>query len=141
MTYEISSGAIVFTRKNNNIYFVIIKSLEGYYGFPKGHIEEDESEIQAALREIREETGLDVRICPGFKTIEEYPLPKKKDVMKRVIYFVAEYEDREIRYQEEELQGAFLMTFEEAIDIFQFESSKRLLKKAMDFITNFVSDR
>lgn len=139
MTYEISSGAIVFTRKNKKIYFVIIKSSEGYYGFPKGHIEEDESEVQAALREIREETGLTVRICPGFKTIEEHLLPNKKDVIKRVIYFVAEYEDQKIRYQKEELQGAFLMTFEEAIDIFQFESSKRLLKEAMDFIAEVPS--
>lgn len=39
MQYEVSSGAIVFTRKDNDIYFVIVKSLEGFYGFPKGHIE------------------------------------------------------------------------------------------------------
>ena len=36
MQYEVSSGAVVFTRKDNEIYFVIVKSLEGFYGFPNG---------------------------------------------------------------------------------------------------------
>lgn len=31
MKYEVSSGAVVFTRKENNIYFAIVKSLEGAY--------------------------------------------------------------------------------------------------------------
>lgn len=35
MQYEVSSGAVVFTRKDNDIYFCIVKSLEGFYGFPK----------------------------------------------------------------------------------------------------------
>ena len=92
MQYEVSSGAVVFTRKENNIYFAIVKSLEGYYGFPKGNIEGNETEEETALREIYEEIGIRAQIITGFRTIDEHPVPNKKDVIKRIIYFVAEYD-------------------------------------------------
>lgn len=134
MQYEVSSGAVVFTRKENNIYFAIVKSLEGYYGFPKGHIEGNETEEETALREIYEEIGIRAQIITGFRTIDEHPVPNRKDVIKRIIYFVAEYDKQQLCYQEDELEGAYLMTYEEAMDAFQFESSKRILNEAKKFI-------
>ena len=120
MTYEVSCGAVVFTRMAGQIKYVIIRSTEGWYGFPKGHVEPNETEEETALREIEEETGLKVTILPGFKTIDEHGLPDKPDVIKRVIYFAAEYSGQEIRRQEEELSEAALMSFDEAMDLFQF---------------------
>ena len=134
MDYETSCGAVVFTRVKDKIFYVIIKSTEGYYGFPKGHMESNETEEETALREIYEEIGIKVNILQGFRTTDEHKLPKKKDVIKKVIYFVAEYKNQEITYQKEELQSANLMTFEEAMNVFQFESLKRILKEANDFI-------
>ena len=86
MTYEVSSGAVVFTREGGGIRYVIVRSLEGYYGFPKGHIEGAETEEEAAHREIKEETGLSVRLVPGFRTIDEHTIPEKPGVTKRIIY-------------------------------------------------------
>lgn len=134
MEYEVSSGAVVFTRKDNEIYFVIVKSLEGYYGFPKGHIEGNETEEETALREIYEEIGVRPQILAGFRTTDEHTIPVKKDVIKRIIYFVAEYDNQQLRYQKEELEGAYLMTYEEAMDVFQFESLRRILNEAKKFI-------
>ncbi len=135
MTYEVSSGAVVFTREGGGLRYVIVRSLEGWYGFPKGHIEGEETEEEAALREIREEVGLSVRFVPGFRTTDEHTLPKKPGVMKRVVYFLAEYEGQEIRFQKEELLEAPLLAYEEAMERFQFESSRRILKEANDFLT------
>ena len=42
MKFEKSCGAVVFTKIDNKIKYLIIKSLEGIYGFPKGHMELDE---------------------------------------------------------------------------------------------------
>lgn len=134
MKYEVSCGAVVFTRKDNEIYFVIVKSLEGYHGFPKGHIEGIETEEETALREIYEEVGIRPQILPGFRATDEHSIPNKKDVIKRVIYFVAEYNNQQLRYQKEELEGVYLMTYEEAMKVFQFESSKRILNEAKKFI-------
>ena len=134
MQYEVSSGAVVFTRKDNEIYFVIVKSLEGFYGFPKGHIEGNETEEETALREIYEEVGIIPQILTGFRTTDEYPIPNKKDVIKKIIYFVAGYDNQQLCYQEEELEDAYLMTYEEAMNAFQFESLKRILNEAKEFI-------
>ncbi len=134
MTYEVSSGAVVFTRVGGGLRYVIVRSLEGYYGFPKGHIEGTETEEEAALREIREETGLSVRLVPGFRTIDEHAIPGKPGVIKRIIYFLGEYEGQKIHLQKEELLDALLLSYEEAMERFQFESSCRILKAANDFL-------
>ena len=134
MTYEVSSGAVVFTREGGYLRYVIVRSLEGYYGFPKGHMEGAETEEEAALREIREETGLSVRIVPGFRTIDEHIIPEKPGVMKRIIYFLGEYEGQKIRFQKEELLEAPLLSYKEAMSRFQFESSRRILREANDFL-------
>lgn len=136
LQYEKSCGAVVFTHSNGGIKYVIIQSLEGYYGFPKGHMEAGETEVETALREIYEETGLKVHILDGFRCEDEHLIPSKPGVMKRIIYFAAEYEDQQLRHQLEELMSVKLMTFEEAMDAFQWESSRRILKEVADFLTS-----
>lgn len=130
MKVEVSCGAVVFTRTPDGIRYVIIRSLEGFYGFPKGHMEQGETERETALREIREEVGLTVRLLGGFREVYEHPLPKKPGVTKRVIYFLAEYEDQQLAPQAEELSQAELMSFDEAMAAFQFENLRELLVKA-----------
>ena len=139
MTYEHSAGAVVFTVADDNIKYVIIKSRQGYFGFPKGHIERGEDEKTAALREVYEEVGLCVELLDGFRIEDEHPIPSKRNVMKNIVYFAAEYSGQDIKYQRKELSGAQLMTFDEAMSSFQFEGSKRILTRANEFIINYVS--
>lgn len=134
VSYEKSCGAVIYTNVDNTIKYVIIKSIEGIYGFPKGHMEKDETEYDTAKREIFEEVGLDVEFIPGFRTIDIHPLPKKRNVMKKAVYFLAKFEDQQLKYQKEELLGAYLMTYDEIINKFQYDSSKRILMEANDFI-------
>lgn len=134
MQVEKSCGAVVFTRVNGEIRYVLAQNLEGYYGFPKGHMESGETETETALREIREEVGLHPRLIEGFRTEDEHPLPRKPGVMKQVVYFLAEYADQEISYRKEELLSAPLVSYEEAMALFVFESSKRILTEAYEFL-------
>ena len=138
--FEKSCGAVVFTRTAAGMEYVIIRSLGGDYGFPKGHCEAGEMEEETALREIQEETGLTVRIIPGFRYVDVYPLPQKPGVTKQVVYFLAEYEGQEIRHQEAELSGAYLMPFRTAMDAFRWESAKRILTKANDYLSKMEID-
>ena len=134
--YEKSCGAVVFKRDGGEIQYVIIESLEGYFGFPKGHCEPGETEQETALREVLEETGLHVHILPGFRYVDEHPIPGKPGVIKQIVYFAAEFWDQEIRYQKEELRSARLMTFAEALEAFQWENSRTILRKVDHFLND-----
>ena len=135
MTTEHSCGAVVFTRQENTVKFVIVESLEGYFGFPKGHAEETETETETALREILEETGLSVDIVEGFRTEDSHPYTHKGETrMKHIVYFLAEYADQAPRAQESELRSIRLMDYETAMAAFQFESTKRILTEADGFL-------
>ena len=132
--YEKSCGAVVFTRLNGERRYVIIRSLEGYYGFPKGHMEAGETEEQTALLEIYEETGLTVHILEGFRCEDEYGIPNKPGIIKRIVYFAAEFENQEPRHQPDELMSVALMSFDEAMNAFQWDSSKRILREVDGFL-------
>jgi len=134
MVYEKSCGAVVFTVINNEIKYLLIRNLTGIYGFPKGHVEQDETEERTALREVFEETGLTVRLVPGFKTVDEHPIPQKENTIKQIVYFLGEYYNQEFHYQKEELTDALLVDYETAMTLFQFESSKRILTEANNFL-------
>ena len=59
MFHEKSCGAIVFRRFHGNIQILLIKHINsGHWSFPKGHIENNETETETAVREIKEETGI-----------------------------------------------------------------------------------
>ena len=134
MKFEESCGAVVFTRCGAEIRYVLIRSLEGVYGFPKGHRKPGESPEETALREIREEVGLSVSLLPGFLAREDYPLPEKPDIFRRVDYYLAEYEKQPIVPQQEELSGYELCPFDEAMQLLQHESRRRILADAHAFL-------
>lgn len=65
--YEKSCGAVIFYKSRQNTKILLVKNSNGrYWSFPKGHIEDGENEHQTAIREIKEETGLDVVIERAF---------------------------------------------------------------------------
>ena len=135
MRKEVSCGAVIFTRVNGELKYVIIRSLEGVYGFPKGHMEGSETERETALREISEEVGLSVRLLPGFRTEDAYPLPWRPRLIKRVIYFLATYDGSQpLRPLRSELSGAALMSRDEALAVFRFDGVKRILQEADEYI-------
>lgn len=136
MKTEKSCGAVVFTKDNGYIKYVIVQSMEGIYGFPKGHMEGAENEIETALREIAEETGLIVDIINGFRTEDLHTFNRNGEIrMKHIVYFLAEYSKQTPTAQESELSSIHLMDFDTAIAAFQFDSSKRILTEAQSFLT------
>ena len=134
--FEKSCGAVVFSGSEAKRKYLLVRSQTGVWGFPKGHMEKDESEPETAFREICEETGLSVRFLDGFRRKTEYYLPGRvPPVRKEVVYFLAEYENQKFRAQEGEITEVSLMDFSEAYSSIPFEPSKQVLKDAEQFLS------
>lgn len=130
---EKSAGAIVYFR-GRPLEFLLIAAT--YWEFPKGGIDPDESEVEAALREVREETGLNVRLRDGFRRETTYFYRRHRDgalVKKQVVYFLGEATTREVRLSSEHTDKAWL-PFEEAHSRLRHDSTRRLLTEARQFL-------
>lgn len=136
MRYIKSCGFIVYKEENNKNFYLIIKSHNGDVGFPKGHMEPGENELQTAIRELKEETGIDVDTIHDFRYQIEYPLPRVPDAMKQTVYFLGKCASDDIIIQETEVASAEFVTYDKAIEKLTFEETKNMLKKANDIINS-----
>ena len=90
MPKEKSCGAVVFRKQKEGVKYLLLHYTAGHWDFPKGHQEKNEKEEQTALREVKEETGIDdVELLDGFReTINYYYKIKNETVFKEVIFFL-----------------------------------------------------
>ena len=79
--------------------------------------------------------GLTPTLLDGFRETEEYTLREKNGATKQVVYFLAEFREQQICFQEEELTGAHLASYEAAMTELSQESSRRILTRAHQFLT------
>ena len=80
MKFEYSAGAFIYRKSTFGISLLLLKK-EGRdaYDLPKGHIEKGETAEQAAIREIKEETGLDVELFTHFHISTHYIFTSGKE--------------------------------------------------------------
>ena len=131
---ERSCGAIVFTRKNGQLLFVIIQEQAGAYSFPKGHMEGNETELETAQREVFEEIGIHPRFLEGFLQEDEYDLAEKPGTRKHVTYFLAEFQDETLIPREGEIKAIQLLPYEQAMKCFIYEKPRQILSAAYHFL-------
>ena len=134
MNWEYSCGAVVFTRVNGQILFVIVQEMAGAYSFPKGHMENDETEMETARREVDEEIGLKPEFLPGFREEDEYDLAEKPGTRKRVTYFLAEYRNQPLVPRPGEIRSIQLLPYDEALLCFKHEGTRAVLARALAFL-------
>lgn len=147
--FEKSVGAVIFREENGIKKYLLLHYESGHWDFPKGHVEEGESETETLDREVREETGIsDTGIIPDFKKQVKYFYQAKgnelkereKDgrpikVIKRVIYYIAETKTEEVKISFEHI-GYEWLDYENALKRITFKNSKEVLKEANDFLVN-----
>lgn len=132
---EFSSGAIIFYNESAKLFYLLLHyRLKGdYWDFPRGNLEQGERSIEAAKREIGEETGLtgrDIRFIHGFKEVAEwFYVMQGIHRFKRVTYFLAEATKNTITLSEEHIGYKWLL-FEEALKQLTYENARQILKKA-----------
>lgn len=128
--FEKSCGAVVYTKRGDQLLYVIVQELEGAYSFPKGHMEGSETEEETARREIFEEIGLDAVFLNGFRETDEYDLREKPGTRKQVVYFLAECRRDCLEPRQGEIRQILLLPYEEALKCFDHEGARRVLTNA-----------
>ena len=129
--FERSCGAVVTDASEKNVLLIKNKR-SAHWGFPKGHIEKGETQEETAVRETKEETGLDIDIIDGFSCKSEYTIQGR--VEKAVIIYLAKARNNNVVIQEEEIDDFVWVGFDEALHMLRFENDKSILTKAIAFI-------
>ena len=134
---EKSCGAVVYKKENDELKFLLVHQSNSHYSFPKGHIEFDETEEETALREIKEETNLDVELDTNFRKLITY-FVNSKQVFKDTVYFVATPKTFDLKSQEGEIVECIWCSYDEVMEKLEFENAKEVFSEAYEYIKNLI---
>lgn len=139
-----SAGVIVFREDSPRSYLLMRSALtrRPVWEFPKGAIEAGESELEAAERELLEETGLgsgDYTLLEGFQEEERYYFTRGTGsqlclIQKKVDYFLAEWQQGEVQISPEALRYEWASA-EEALKMLRFPEKRRVLNRAVEWLS------
>lgn len=133
--YETSCGAVVYRDIKGEVRYLLIKNnRSAHWGFPKGHVEMNETKKETAYREVLEETGLHINILDNFECISKYKIRDK--IEKKVSIFVGTTKDTSTVIQVEEIEDYIWLTFDRAMSLLKFENDKNILSSAHKFLND-----
>ena len=132
MKKEKSCGAVVIKLENGELKLLIIRQHDNCWGFPKGHVEEGETEIDTAIREIKEETNIDVVIDNKFRKVITYS--PKKGVIKDVVFFIGKATSDDLVIDSKELLEAKWVNYKEAKDYFEYQDTIDVYEEAIKYL-------
>ena len=135
MKKEKSCGAVVYRETGEQIEILLIRHKNGgHWAFPKGHVEKKETEEDTALREIREETGLEVLLDTGFRRAVTYS--PKPNVKKDVVYFAARFQSGSPEAQPEEVMDIVWASPDKALQLVTYQNDVESLEAFLDYEKN-----
>ena len=121
MVNEKSCGVIIV---DSGKVLLVKQKKSGYFNFPKGHMDDLETEVETAIREVKEETNLDVKIDESKRFEISYEL--KNGVLKTVVYFLGVITGGYISALESEISDIIWVEIDKVEDLLSFDNLKVL---------------
>ena len=137
---QVVAGFVIYRTTSDGVKFLLLCRRVNYWSFPKGHFEPGERSIDAALRELEEETGIkksDVRIAPNFRAYERFFFKVgNQGIYDTVILFLAETHKAEITIRPREHSGYGWFLYHDALNVVgkKYGDTRKVLKQASDFL-------
>ena len=132
--YENSCGAIVFNENTEKV--LLVKMHNGNWGFPKGHIESNETKEETAIREVFEETNIKIKIIPNFEREIKY-IPNENTI-KKVTFFAGITQEENVIVETHEIEDFKWCTYEEALKLVTYKLQKDVLEKSRKVIMGHI---
>ncbi len=135
---EKKAGAVIYATHEGTIYFAFVHDVFGYWTLSKGGIEEGEDEEKGAIREIKDEMGLDINVKEELGRNEYIANhPEKGKIRKQVVFFLAEapYGDLVLQNESGGLDDAKWFPLEEVPNLKMYDNMIPLLTKAVEILT------
>ncbi|HEX6279638.1 MAG TPA: NUDIX hydrolase [Pyrinomonadaceae bacterium] len=137
--HQISAGGVAYRMIDRDAHIAVIRtSTEGRWQLPKGLIDPGETPEITALREVREEAGIDCEIVRPVGDIEYWFVAAydgvKKRYHKKVHFFFMKYLNGSVDDHDDEVAEARWEPIASALDLLAFKSEKELVEKAKGLI-------
>lgn len=132
---EKSCGIVLFRMEGTTRFYLLLHYPGGHWDFGKGHVELNENEIETALREMKEETGIaKIALAKNFRyKVDYYYRRERKLYHKDVIFFVGKTIEKNVKLSHEH-QGYTWLPYEAALKELTFDNAQKLLRKAENFL-------
>lgn len=137
MSNEISAGIIIYQRTKDGVKYLLLYQKNRYWNFPKGKLEKGEPGFRAAIREVKEETGIlykDLLFRDYFKAYNRFMFMREgKRVSKLVMFYLAEALTPHIQISDEH-DGFVWALYPDALGLMKYKNLRDILKKANDVV-------
>jgi 8-oxo-dGTP pyrophosphatase MutT (NUDIX family) len=136
MIEETSSGVVLFRKENEKILFLLLHYPSGHWDFVKGKMEKGESTHQTAIRETKEETGInDVEFLDNFEEWIQYNFQFEGELVnKKVVFFLGETKTKDVKISHEHLNYTW-MDYTTAMEKTTFDNAKTVLSKSYKLLS------
>lgn len=133
--YETSAGGLVL-RRHESIYDALLigRGTPRIWSLPKGHVEPRESHEQAALREVREETGCWAELIAKLSDISYWFYLNRTKHKKAVTFYLMRYLSGDTANHDHEVDEARWFDIRSAKRILKYVNEKRLVDLALDYL-------
>lgn len=147
---EFSAGGAVYrkvkrkTQDVENYWLVIQPAGTARWQLPKGHIKEDESAEDTAIREVFEETSVRARVIDKIGVTSYFYVLKGKRIAKRVAFFLMEYEGGEARVHKDwqhEIDKVLWASTKKALKLLTFKDDKEVVRKAEERLKSGIQEK
>jgi len=137
MIKRFSAGGVVYKEENGGRLWLLIQPRDtDRWQLPKGQIEKRESSQTAALREIKEETGIDGEIIDKIDKISWWFVQEGEKIFKTTVFYLVKARKEAGRFDKKEVAQISWLSYNQAYQRLTFKSEKEILQKGREILQN-----
>jgi 8-oxo-dGTP pyrophosphatase MutT (NUDIX family) len=139
MIDERSYGIIPLQCQGGEWRVLLIQHHAGHWSFPKGHLEQGELPLQAAERELLEETGLAVQSLLSVESFsEKYKFSRKGALVRKTAEYFPALVTGVVLIQSSEIKNSQWLPLEKASELITFQEGKEISRRVIEFIKHLA---